>query len=168
MTATSTRVTCPEGPDGDPYARLLGDRLRRVRQQQGQSLHDVERRSEGRFKASVVGAYERGERSVSISRLHALAGFYGIPVAELLSRPTSSSRAPTSELEVVIDLAALERQRAHQPTLSRYVQAIRARRGDHHGEVLSVRASDLATLAAVLDVSPDQLRDDLSASGLLH
>jgi transcriptional regulator with XRE-family HTH domain len=69
------------------YALALGERLRRVRQQQGLSLHDVEHRSDGTLKASVVGAYERGERAVSITRMEVLADFYRVPVAELLPDP---------------------------------------------------------------------------------
>jgi hypothetical protein len=46
--------------DDSRYARQLGDRLRRVRQQQGLSLHEVEARSEGELKASVVGRLRAG------------------------------------------------------------------------------------------------------------
>jgi hypothetical protein len=39
------------------YARSLGARLRAIRTQQGLSLHGVEERSQGRWKAVVVGSY---------------------------------------------------------------------------------------------------------------
>ena len=45
------------------YAKTLGARLRAIRTQQGLSLHGVEEKSRGRWKAVVVGSYERGERS---------------------------------------------------------------------------------------------------------
>ena len=41
----------------------VGERLRAIRRQKGLSLHDVEARSDQEFKASVLGAYERGERA---------------------------------------------------------------------------------------------------------
>jgi len=61
------------------YARALGARLRAIRTQQGLSLHGVEEKSEGRWKAVVVGSYERGDRAVTVQRLSELAVFYGDP-----------------------------------------------------------------------------------------
>ena len=66
------------------YAKALGSRLRAIRTQQGLSLHGVEEKSEGRWKAVVVGSYERGDRAVTVQRLSELAEFYGVPVNELL------------------------------------------------------------------------------------
>ena len=67
--------------------RALGARLRAIRTQQGLSLHGVEEKSDGRWKAVVVGSYERGDRAVTVQRLAELADFYGVPVAELLPDP---------------------------------------------------------------------------------
>jgi transcriptional regulator with XRE-family HTH domain len=53
--------------------RHVGERLRSIRRQKGLSLHDVEARSGHEFKASVLGAYERGERAISVPRLIRLA-----------------------------------------------------------------------------------------------
>src|SRR3546814_16067142 len=69
---------------GLDYSRKVGDRLRAIRRQKRLSLHDVEAASDSEFKASVLGAYERGERSISVPRLHRLAGFYDVPVDQLL------------------------------------------------------------------------------------
>ena len=66
------------------YAKTLGARLRAIRTQQGLSLHGVEEKSRGRWKAVVVGSYERGDRSVTVQKLAELAEFYGVPVSELL------------------------------------------------------------------------------------
>lgn len=155
--------------DEGRYAALLGERLRRVRQQQGLSLHEVEERSEGALKASVVGAYERGERAVSISRLQRLAAFYRVPVAELLP-PEIGSGSPLSERgpELVIDLTALEREADLEPAVRRYAAAIQARRGDYNGRVLTVRSGDLELLAAVLDSGPEELRERLSEVGVVR
>lgn len=153
----------------DRYALLLGDRLRRVRQQQGRSLHEVEADSGGEFKASVVGAYERGERAVSITRLQRLAGFYHVPVAELLpALPPAGAVVGEPGPEVVIDLAALERERDVEPALRRYATAIQARRGDYNGRVLTVRGGDLEMLAAVLDARVEDLRARFGALGVVR
>ncbi|MGZ4140622.1 MAG: helix-turn-helix domain-containing protein, partial [Actinomycetota bacterium] len=61
------------------YAARVGERLRSIRLQKGLSLHDVEEASTKEFKASVLGAYERGERSISVPRLQRLAQFYSVP-----------------------------------------------------------------------------------------
>jgi transcriptional regulator with XRE-family HTH domain len=161
----------PDAEDASAYAVGLGDRLRRVRQQQGLSLHDVEERSGGALKASVVGAYERGERAVSITRLQRLASFYRVPVAELLPSAEGGVEPsfPRSEgAHVVLDLVELERHRDDEPELVRYAETIQARRGDRNGRVLTVRAADLQTLAAVLAASPEQLRERLVASGIVR
>ena len=76
------------------YAKTLGARLRAIRTQQGLSLHGVEEKSRGRWKAVVVGSYERGDRSVTVQKLAELAEFYGVPVSELLPGD-ASARSPS-------------------------------------------------------------------------
>src|SRR5438477_5608470 len=68
------------------YARRVGERLRAIRKQKGLSLQEVEASSQQEFKASVLGAYERGERAISVPRLQRLARFYNVPVDQLLPR----------------------------------------------------------------------------------
>lgn len=70
----------------DGFARKVGLRLRSVRKQKHLSLHAVEEASSQEFKASVLGAYERGERSISVPRLQRLAELYDVPVDQLLPR----------------------------------------------------------------------------------
>ncbi|HSK24780.1 MAG TPA: helix-turn-helix domain-containing protein [Egicoccus sp.] len=156
----------------DPYALALGERLRRVRQQQDLSLHEVEARSGGALKASVLGAYERGERAVSITRLHAMAQFFRVPVAELLPDPRGERRAPSAsdftEESVMIDLVVLDQHREAEHLLARYTDSIRSRRGDYNGQVLTVRAADVETLAAVMDTSAAALRSRLSDVGIVR
>ena len=64
----------------------VGERLRAIRKQKGLSLQEVEAASDQEFKASVLGAYERGERAISVPRLQRLARFYNVPVDQLLPR----------------------------------------------------------------------------------
>ena len=47
-----------------PYGRRVGERLRAIRRQKRLSLQEVEATSSEEFKASVLGAYERGERAI--------------------------------------------------------------------------------------------------------
>ena len=66
------------------YAHAVGARLRSMRKQMRLSLQAVEAMSEQEFKASVLGAYERGERAISVPRLQRLAKLYDVPVDQLL------------------------------------------------------------------------------------
>jgi transcriptional regulator with XRE-family HTH domain len=148
-------------------ANRLGEHLRDVRRQQGWSLNDIEVASEGLFKASVLGAYERGDRTVSIERLRQLAEFYRVSVGELLPRASTREPHRAEEGQVVIDLVALERRRDEVPVLARYVEAIRLRRGDRGGQVLTLRERDLRGLAAAEGRPEEELAEELRAQGLL-
>ena len=66
------------------YNEMVGSRLRSIRKQRGLSLQDVQRLSDGEFKAAVVGAYERGERSLSLPRVHRMALFFQVPISQFL------------------------------------------------------------------------------------
>src|SRR5438270_12806224 len=80
------------------YAERVGERLRAVRKQQRLSLQAVEQASRQEFKASVLGAYERGERTISVPRLQRLARFYNVPVDQLLPKDSSESSPATIDL----------------------------------------------------------------------
>ena len=72
------------------YSLKVGERLRLVRRQKRMSLQEVEAESDYEFKASVLGAYERGERAISVPRLSRLAGFYEVSVSYThLTLPTT-------------------------------------------------------------------------------
>jgi len=159
-------VTTEDGPS--PYAKELGARLRAIRMQQGLSLHGVEERSGGRWKAVVVGSYERGDRAVTVQRLAELADFYGVPVGELLPRSTPSDAGNAEAPRIVIDLERLQGVAVEQAApLVRYAASIQRQRGDYNGRILSLRADDLRSLAAIYDESPAQLADSLLAWGVL-
>ena len=147
------------------YAHALGARLRAIRAQQGLSLHGVEEKSEGRWKAVVVGSYERGDRAVTVAKLAELAEFYGVPVAELLPDARATRRgAPSPKL--VIDLQRLAELPAHQAgPLARYAAAIQSQRGDYNGKVLTIRSEDLRSLAVIYDMTAEDLTDQLVRLG---
>ncbi len=149
------------------YAKELGARLRAIRQQQGLSLHGVEERSNGRWKAVVVGSYERGDRAVTVQKLAELADFYGVPVSELLPGGGAKGSAETPP-RVVLDLERLSHlDEPEAAPLSRYTATIQAQRGDYNGRVLSVRQDDLRTLAVIYDESAGALADKLIGWGVL-
>ena len=128
----------------------LGERLRRARRARGWSLLEVEDATDGEFKASVLGAYERGERSVSVARLCRLAELYHVSPSALLPTVTEVADADP----VVVDLTSAENMPPEQAhTLDRYLAAIQVMRRDAAGPTLSVRQSDLKVLAALLDTA---------------
>src|ERR1700709_1046861 len=118
------------------YAKALGGRLRAIRTQQGLSLHGVEEKSRGRWKAVVVGSYERGDRAVTVQRLAELAQFYGVPGAELLpgpSPPTTSARDVSPRIVIDLErLSAVPNDRSGP--LVRYAATIQSQRGDYNGK----------------------------------
>jgi transcriptional regulator with XRE-family HTH domain len=89
MTVTDKTVVASDDDEQEEaarvaYARAVGSRLRAMRKQMRLSLQAVEAMSEQEFKASVLGAYERGERAISVPRLQRLAKLYDVPVDQLL------------------------------------------------------------------------------------
>lgn len=125
----------------------LGRRLREARKASGWSLLEVEDRTDGDFKASVMGAYERGERSVSALRLCQLADIYDVPAGSLLPAPYDGS-----ESGVVIDLEKAENLDGEQANaMQRFLNAIQTMRKDSQGIGLAVRQSDLHILNSFID-----------------
>lgn len=148
-------------------AQRIGARLRRIRHQQDLSLADVEEQSGGAWKAVVVGAYERGDRAVSVSRLAALAEFYGVPLADILP---GAEVEPTGEggQRVVLDLTALTATDTEEvATVARFAQQVQRRRGDHNGRMLSLRSDDLELLALAVGTSGEELLAQLRARGVV-
>lgn len=134
--------------DDRSFSLAVGQRLRAIRQAQGLSLAEVEVRSDGRWSASAVGAYERGFRTLSLPRLKALADFYRVPVAVLLGEPTPLAEVSASR-KIVLDLEALGRIDPSAP-IRRFVQSIIEARGDFNGRILSLRHDDLKALCTLV------------------
>jgi transcriptional regulator with XRE-family HTH domain len=154
------------------YNRLVGNTLRRVRREIGLSLLDVEERSTGEFKASVLGAYERGERAMSLHRLDRLAAIYEVPVGRLLpSREPDANpdaRLPAGGSRLCIDVDRLAR--LDEPgfrSLADYLRGIQVRRDDLGGSSVTVRDADRLAIAAILRVPENDVVDELRVRGLL-
>lgn len=151
------------------YTKALGSRLRAIRQQQGLSLQGVEEKSDGRWKAVVVGSYERGDRAVTVQKLSELAAFYGVPMSELIpgGGQLGAAREPNSKL--VVDLERLhELDLEEAAPLSRFVATVQAQRGDYNGKMLSIRQDDLRTLAVIYAEAPSQVADRMEMWGILR
>lgn len=149
------------------YATALGGRLRAVRRRQGLTLHGVELKSGGRWNAAAVGAYERGERALSVQKLADLLDFYGVPIAECFPESRAPSEAKPSD-RINLDLTRL-RQLSTQTLdpLVRFVAAIQGQRGTYDVDVLTIRSADLRTLSIMYDITLGGLTDRLNGWGLL-
>jgi transcriptional regulator with XRE-family HTH domain len=159
------------------YSRKVGERLRAIRRQKRLSLQDVEAASELEFKASVLGAYERGERAISVPRLQRLARFYNVPVDQLLpadegpgfGEAGGMGGLPIDERSFTIDLRRLEDLSGPEADmLNRYLTMIQVQRQDFNGRVLTIRKDDLRAIACILGVGVDSATDRLDDLGLGH
>jgi transcriptional regulator with XRE-family HTH domain len=161
------------------YIRAVGARLRVVRNQLGLSLQAVEAASNHEFKASVLGAYERGERAVSVSRLQRLAKLYGVSVDQLLPHETDATRwwmskdaeapgAPQPERPaaqpwqnsdtVTIDLTRLrDVSGPERDLIRRFVSMIQVQRQDFNGQLITIRSSDVRAIACLFGMTPDAM-----------
>lgn len=152
----------------------VGERLRAIRRQKGLSLHDVEARSNLEFKASVLGAYERGERAISVPRLLRLAEIYEVPADQLLPREAEgeislvdSGAATALDSGFTIDLVRLhDIEDPDAQVLSRFATSIQLERQDFNGRMLTIRRSDIRVLAAVMGRSIDELGSRMEQLGL--
>ena len=111
---TEDRLSDDE-PQSTAYGRRVGERLRSIRRQKRLSLQDVEANSAQEFKASVLGAYERGERAISVPRLQRLARFYNVPVDQLLP----PDEGPDFDGAEIIDLTDRRAERASREARDR-------------------------------------------------
>lgn len=150
------------------YNEMVGKRLRSIRKQRGLSLQDVQRLSEQEFKAAVLGAYERGERSLSLPRLHRLAAFFSVPVGQLLPNEDKETRSiPAPAGGLTIDLNRVEALSGPDSVVvERFLRGIQMLRQDFNGKVLTIRSNDLRTLALLLDQSEAVFAERLTDLGV--
>lgn len=147
------------------YEQIL-NRLRTLRLAAGLTLRAVEERSEGKWKAVVIGAYERGTRHLSLVKALELCTFYG---ADLSALGNGSKRENPERL--IIDLRKLSELRTLPDHLSKQLGRLTGQiiqiRGDRNSEVLSIRSSDLATLQLLVGGGEDEILVALARRGLL-
>jgi propanediol dehydratase large subunit len=103
--------------------------------------------TEGEFKASVVGAYERGERAISVQRLVRMAEIYSMNPADLL--PATG----TQGIGHVIDLDQIS---AGDGDISeRFIAAIHLLRSAPGSR--EIRAADRVVLSSLLEVDSQKV-----------
>jgi len=124
----------------------LGQRIRTIRRQMGWTLDDCQRRSSGKLPAVTLGAYERGERSISLAKLSLIAELLQVPMEHLLSGAANSS--VNVKERHIYDLHALSRMSssAEKELLMSYLTQIIHERGDWRGAVITLRSVDISNL----------------------
>lgn len=167
------------------YSGRVGERLRAIRRQKRLSLQEVEASSKQEFKASVLGAYERGERAISVPRLQRLARFYNVPVDQLLPADAGPSFGMSPAGASIIDLTERSSRHTGEPItidltkldllsgpesemLGRYLTMIQVQRQDFNGRVLTIRQNDLQALAAILGTGTESIAPRLDMLGLRY
>lgn len=161
------------------FAEQLGQRLRWVRQQRKLSLRTVAAMSGGEFRSSVLGAYERGHRMISVTRLQRLAELYGVSVDHLLPESAESGAEdevpdpqPVVEVErrsedratsrVTLDLRRLAGlDPVARDLLGRYLGLIQLDRQDEDGYLISIRPEDMRAIACLLEATSAKARSRL-------
>lgn len=153
----------------------ISARLRQIRVQQGLTLKQVEIKSKGRWKAVVVGSYERGTRSLSIKKAEELCDFYGVPLPQLFANSSeiNTSISTTSRPNEVwrFDLRRIRAFNSHPDSIVNnvhsFLQNLAIKRDDWNGELLSIRRSDIELLALLTQKSEPDLKQALVLRGLM-
>jgi transcriptional regulator with XRE-family HTH domain len=171
METTPARPATPAPDDPDAaalaYNRQVGVLLRTIRKHRRLSLQEVEARTGQEFKASVLGAYERGERALSLPRLGRLAEFYDIDAGHLL--PGAQVAAPVEgdasslSRRLRIDVVQLARLDGDEMAmLARFVASVQQRRDEPAAPYVVVRDADRVAIAAIVGVSVEELESRLA------
>ena len=153
-------------------AEHVAARIRKIRHERGWSLADVEVVSKGSIKAEVMGSYERCDRALSLKRTIEVANLFAVPLGYLLGIPEGSS-ATGAHPALMIDLRKTRNQleQHHEDPMlisfTTFITWISSRRGDWNGEVLSLRSSDLSTLALMHFTTEEKFLSWLGERGLL-
>ncbi len=168
LDATLTREESP-ATAMDTYARQVGRRLRRVREERLYSLNDLQRESNDEFKMSVISAYERGERMMSVQGLDRLARFYEVPITQLLPSADDGWRAAAEPRRTVTIRLDRLRELDGEPfdRFRQLVRTIQEQRNDDRSDVVTLRADDLQAVASMFDVPADEMADRLTMLELL-
>ena len=135
----------------------IAARLRSLRLSRNLTLTDVEIKSHKKLRAVALGSYERGDRSLSVSKAIELSEFYEVPLSYLL---TGLSPTQSLQREIVIDLRRIkalsiseEKTTPTQKILFSFLLGIIKERQDFNGEILSLRKSDIEFLTITIGCS---------------
>jgi hypothetical protein len=145
-----------------PTTTTISARIRMQRKARSLTLQDIERLSNGRIKAVVMGSYERGSRAISLARTIEIANLFAIPLSELIEEPRKIKGGSNGMF--IFDLRKL-REISLAVTgnevskINAFVSAICARRRDWNGEILTLRSGDLDTLTLVLSMPREAVQE---------
>jgi transcriptional regulator with XRE-family HTH domain len=117
-------------------------------------LADFESHSAGRVSSVAMGSYERGARSLSISKLVTICDIFQISLIQVLA-PAQELTATYVSGRHIYDLRALQElpPTAEKTYLVAYIHQIIRERGDWRGAVVSLRATDVENLELIFAAS---------------
>ncbi len=143
-------------------------KLREIRKSKGWSLQDVESKSKGKWKAVVIGSYERSDRAISLKKAIELMAFYQVPISALFEENNVGQSNTVNQRPIVIDQRSLAISTdSNLDGVKRLIALLAARRRDWNGEVLSLRSTDLQFLSLLLNTSDQDAIDFLKNGGYL-
>jgi len=146
------------------FSIAVGRVLRAARRRQSLTLHDVRRLSAGLFKASALGAYERGERHISLERFTLLAEIYNTSAAHLMSEVADGAPRPATA-SIVVHLDRLdELEQPVRGPVAEFVDRILTKRGGAATETIVLRAADLDEMAFRIGRPANELAAVLDSS----
>lgn len=155
--------------------REIARRIRQIRKSKRLTLDAVAARSNGQLKSVVLGSYERGTRAISLARAIQIAAALDVPLTHLISDQTASNVSLSEPL--AIDLRALRdrakigavlpEEKRFLPPLLDFATWVAQRRSDWNGEILTVRKSDVETLALLCKSNEFEIFEWMKKSQLL-
>ncbi len=165
----------------EPTWQSIGNQLRTVRKRKGLTLKEVEKSSNGKWKAVVIGSYERSQRALTLVKAIELAAFYLVPLHELLGiTPITENQGQIEgggggeggSSNITLDLRKISSSALplgkNGEVLSLFTAWICACRQDWNGEILTIRGSDLSTLALMSNKTATDTRIWLKKNNLLY
>ncbi|SDU63337.1 transcriptional regulator [Jiangella alkaliphila] len=151
------------------FSKRIGARLRALRERRRLTLQEVERRTGGSIRYTVLGSYERGERTPGIRRILELAELYEEPIEELLRGLHGQPRQRTLDTgRAVLHLERLRSAPREAEALTRFVDGLQRIRGDYGTVILTIRSADIVTMSAVYGTDPQDLRQRIVDWGVLE
>jgi transcriptional regulator with XRE-family HTH domain len=131
-------------------------RIRATRLALGWSLADFEAHSGGTVTAVAMGSYERGTRTLSITKLLTICDIFQISLIHILA-PAQELTSADSSSRHIYDLRALQAlpPSAEKSHLLAYIHQIIRERGDWKGAVVSLRATDVENLTLIFAASAE-------------
>lgn len=145
----------------DDFGRLVGRALRGLRKERDLTLRELATLSEGRFTATGVAGYERGERAISLARFSDLVRLYGDSPDRVLRDVLRAGRpdAPRMDLDVLDDLPAEEARLVRW-----FVEDVMELRGREAGDAMSIRVGELEILTSSTERSAADLLERIASA----